>query len=72
MEPADRSTPVAQEKPACSFISTAPVGSFLLLEVSALQACAESGAAHLTPERGRGRQQHREGLVAWLPCTLKR
>lgn len=42
---------------------------FLLLEVRALQACAgrRGGAGHLTPERGRGRQQHRAGLVGGLP-----
>lgn len=58
----------AQEKPACSFISTAPgLLSCSWKSVRFKRVQGVGGAAHLTPERGHGRQQHRKGLVGGLP-----
>lgn len=52
----------------CSFISTAPgLLSCSWKSVRFKHVRGVGGAAHLTPERGRGRQQHREGLVGGLP-----
>ena len=59
---------MAQENPTCSFISTAPgLLSCSWKSVRFKRVRGVGGAAHLTPERGHGRQQHRESLVGGLP-----
>ena len=69
MGPADHSSRPLHRKSPRVLSSHCARAPFLLLEVSVLQACAGSrgGDVHLTPERGHGRQQRREGLVGGLP-----